>query len=88
MVVVDKLSKSAHFTPVQFTYKVVQIAKILMQNIFKLHNLSKMIISNWDVKFTSAFLEGLTWGVGHSTTFQYRISPSNIWIDRKSQSSS
>eukprot|EP00253_Pinus_taeda_P018429 PITA_18429 len=34
MVVVDKLSKAAHFIPVQSTYKAVQIAHLFMQNVF------------------------------------------------------
>eukprot|EP00253_Pinus_taeda_P021075 PITA_21075 len=55
MVVVDKLSKEAHFIPVQSTYRVMQIAHIFMQNVFKLHGLPKTIISDRDVKFTSAF---------------------------------
>lgn len=52
MVVVDKLSKSTHFIPVQSTYKAVQIANIFMQTIFRLHGLPKVIISDRDVKFT------------------------------------
>lgn len=55
MVVVDKLSKASHFIHVQSTYKAVQIAHIFMQNVFKLHGLPKTIISDHDVKFTSAF---------------------------------
>jgi len=46
MVVVDKLRKPAHFIHVQSTYKAVQIANIFMQNVFKLHGLPKMIISD------------------------------------------
>eukprot|EP00253_Pinus_taeda_P024097 PITA_24097 len=55
MVVVDKLSKAAHFIPVQSTYKATQIAHIFMHNVFKLHGLPKTIISDVDVKFTSTF---------------------------------
>lgn len=63
MVVVDKLSKSAHFIPVQSTYCVAQIANIFMQNIFKHHGLPKTIISDRDVKFTSAFWRTLFEGL-------------------------
>ena len=55
MVVVDKLSKSTHFIPMESIYRVVQIAHVFMQNIFRLHGLPKTIISDRDVKFTSAF---------------------------------
>eukprot|EP00253_Pinus_taeda_P002208 PITA_02208 len=69
MVVVDKLSKAAHFIPVQSTYKAVQIAHIFMQNIFKLHGLPKVIISDRDVKFTSAFWQTLFAELGTQLNF-------------------
>ena len=53
MVVVDKLTKAAHFIPVKSTHKTDDIANIFMKDIFKLHGLPKAIISNRDVKFTS-----------------------------------
>ena len=55
MVVVDKLTKAAHFIPVKSTHKTDDIAKIFMKEIFKLHGLPKAIVSNRDVKFTSNF---------------------------------
>jgi hypothetical protein len=55
MVVIDKLIKSAHFIPVKSTYKDIKIAEILMEEIFRLHGIPKMVISDRDVKFTSTF---------------------------------
>eukprot|EP00253_Pinus_taeda_P019762 PITA_19762 len=75
MVVVDKLSESAHFIIVQSTYRAVQIANIFMQNIFKLHEIPKMIISNQDVKFTSAFLKSLFEGLGTQLHFSTTYHP-------------
>eukprot|EP00253_Pinus_taeda_P020750 PITA_20750 len=46
MIVVDKLSKSAHFIPVQSTYRAAQIANIFMQNIFRLHGLGTQLSFN------------------------------------------
>ena len=34
MVIVDKLSKSAHFIPVKSTYKVVNVAEIFLKEVF------------------------------------------------------
>ena len=59
MVVVDKLTKESHFIPVKSTYKSDAIAKILMKEIFKLHGLPIIIISDRDSKFTSAFWQAL-----------------------------
>jgi len=64
MVVVDKLRKSSHFIHVQSTYTKVQITNIFMQNIFKLHGIPKMIIFDWDIKFTSTFWKALFEGLG------------------------
>ena len=58
MVLVDKLTKAAHFIPVNFTHKNDDIAKIFMKEIFKLHGLLKAIFSDRDVKFTSNFWKG------------------------------
>ena len=55
MVVVDKLSKKAHFIPVKTTYKAANIADIFLKQIFRLHGIPKVIISDRDPKFTSNF---------------------------------
>ena len=51
MVVVDKLSKAAHFIPVKYTYKVVNIVDIFMKEIFKLHGVPKVIVSDREENF-------------------------------------
>ena len=53
MVVIDKLSKAAHFILVKTTYKDANIADIFMKQIFRLHGIPKVIISNKDPKFTA-----------------------------------
>ena len=52
MVVVDKLSKATHFIPVKTTYKAANIADIFLKHIFRVHGISKDIISYRDPKFT------------------------------------
>jgi hypothetical protein len=59
MVVVDKLSKVAHFIPVKSTFKAINIANIFMKEIFRLHGMPKEIISDRDTKFTSNFWKSL-----------------------------
>jgi len=75
MVVVDKLSKSAHFIPMQSTYKAVLIAHIFMKNIFRLHGLLKKIISNRDVKFTMVFWKTLFAELGTQLNFSTTYHP-------------
>jgi hypothetical protein len=63
MVVIDKLSKSAHFIPVKSTYKEINITEIFMKEIFRLHGIPKMVILDRDVKFTSTFWKELFAGL-------------------------
>jgi len=53
IVVVDKLSKTAHFVPAKSAYKTVEITNIFMKEIFRLHGIPKVVILDRDVKFTS-----------------------------------
>ena len=55
MVVVDKLSKVAHFIPVKTTYKATNIVDIFLKQFFRLHGISKVIISDRDPKITGNF---------------------------------
>lgn len=86
MVVVEKLSKSAHFIPVQSTYRVVQIAHIFMQNVFRLHGLPKTIIYDHDVKFTLAFWKTLFEGLGTQLNFiiayHTQIDGQTEWVNQ------
>ena len=58
MVVVDKLSKVDHFIHVKSTYKVVNNANIFMKEIFMLHSVPKLIVSDRDRKFAGNFSKG------------------------------
>jgi hypothetical protein len=59
MVVVDKLSKSAHFVPFKSTCKAIDIANFFMKEIFRLHCMPREIVSGRDTKFTSSFWKSL-----------------------------
>ena len=77
MVVVDKISKEAHFIPVKTTYKATNIVDIFMKQIFCLHGIPKVIISDRDPKFTGNFwnslLKGLNTTLNFSTSFHPHI---------------
>jgi hypothetical protein len=53
LVVVDKFSKYGHFIPLHHPFTAIQIAKLFLDNIYKLHGLPKAIISDRDPIFTS-----------------------------------
>lgn len=53
MVVVDRLSKYAHFIPLTHPNTVVSIAKLFLVHVFRLRGLPKSIVSDRDRVFTS-----------------------------------
>jgi hypothetical protein len=75
MVVIDKLSKSSHFIPVRSTFKDINIDKIFMKEIFRLHGIPKMVISDRDVKFTSSFWKELFAGINTNLNFSMSYHP-------------
>ncbi|GJZ59465.1 putative reverse transcriptase domain-containing protein [Tanacetum coccineum] len=63
-VVVDRLTKSAHFLPIWKNYDISKLAEIFRQEIVRLHGIPTSIVSDKDPKFTSHFWKGLqkAWG--------------------------
>jgi len=55
LVIVCYISKMAHFIPTHTTADAVKIAELFIENIFRLHGLPKIIISDRDPKFPSKF---------------------------------
>jgi hypothetical protein len=53
LVVVDKFSKYAHFLPLAHPFTALQVTKLFMDNIFKLHGMPLALISYRDTIFTS-----------------------------------
>jgi hypothetical protein len=75
MVVVDKLTKAAHFVPVKTTHTTTNIAEIYMREIGRLHGIPRKIVSDRDTKFTSNFWRGLFKGFGTNLNFSTTYHP-------------
>nr|GFD04652.1 putative reverse transcriptase domain-containing protein [Tanacetum cinerariifolium] len=54
-VVVDRLTKSAHFLPIRKDYSVSRLAEIFQQGIVRLHGTPSAIVSDRDPRFASRF---------------------------------
>jgi hypothetical protein len=54
-VIVDRLTKSAHFIPVNTNYNVQKYAKIYIARMLCLHEVPKMIISDRGSQFVACF---------------------------------
>ena len=75
MVIIDKFSKSGHFIHAKSTYKAINIAEIFMKEIFRLHGIPKMVISDRGVKFTSTFWKELFVGLNTNLNFSTIYHP-------------
>ena len=59
MVVMDKLTKVAHFIPVKTTYSASDATQVFIRDIVRFHGVPKNIVSDRDVKFNSKFWKEL-----------------------------
>ncbi len=64
LVIIDHLSKQAHFIPTIKTLDAHGLAQLYISSIFKLHGLPSSIISDCDSLFTSSFWKELTTRLG------------------------
>ena len=55
LVVVDRLTKMAHFIPTRESVSVPQVADLFLSHIFCLHGLPRSKVSDRDTRFTSHF---------------------------------
>jgi hypothetical protein len=75
MVVVDKLTKDAHFIPMKVTHKETNVADIYMREVARLHGIPKTIVFDRDPKFTSNFWKGLFKGFRTNLNFNTTYHP-------------
>ena len=59
LVVVDKLTKYGHFIPLKHPFTATTVAQLFVDNVYKLHRMPKVLISDRDKVFTSTFWQQL-----------------------------
>lgn len=59
LVVVDRLSKYSHFIALSHPYTAQDVINLYMDNVFKLHGLPKVIVTDRDPIFTSSIWQAL-----------------------------
>ena len=74
-VVVDRLTKVAHFIPVKTTYTSAKLAKIYMTRIVCLHGVPRSIVSDRGTQFTSKFWNQLHETLGTMLEFSTAFHP-------------
>ena len=74
-VIVDRLTKSAHFIPVRTNYSLQKLAKLYIFEIVRLHGVPLSIISDKDPRFTSRFWKKLQEALGTRLSFSIAFHP-------------
>jgi IS30 family transposase len=74
-VIVDRLTKVAHFIPVKTTYSGAKLAKLYMSRIVCLHGVPKKIVSDRGSRFTSKFWEKLHESMDTKLNFSSKYHP-------------
>ena len=74
-VVVNRLTKLAHFLPVRTEYSLDKIVELYIKEIFWLHGIPISIISDRDSRFTSRFWENLRESLGTRLNFRTMFHP-------------
>ena len=54
-VIIDRLTKSAHFIPVRIDYSIDRLVELYVNEIVRLHGVPLSIVSDRDPRFTSRF---------------------------------
>jgi transposase InsO family protein len=74
-VVVNTLTKSAHFIPMRMTYQEADIARVFISEIVRLHGVPKRIISDRGSVFTGRFWTSFQEALGTQLNFSTVYHP-------------
>lgn len=74
-VIVDRLTKSAHFIPIKTTHTVYKLAELYIKEIVRLHGVPNSIVSDRDTRFTSKFWKSLQENLGTRLKFSTAFHP-------------
>ncbi|KAJ9563826.1 hypothetical protein OSB04_008986 [Centaurea solstitialis] len=74
-VIVDRLTKSAHFLPIREDYKMDKLARIYIKEIVTRHGVPISIISDRDSRFTSRFWQSLQKSLGSQLDWSTAYHP-------------
>ncbi|KAL4038036.1 hypothetical protein IC575_001639 [Cucumis melo] len=74
-VVVDRLTKLAHFVPGKSTYTASKWVQLYMSEIVRLHGVPVSIVSDRDARFTFKFWKGLQTAMGTRLDFSTAFHP-------------
>ena len=74
-VIIDKLTKSAHFLPIRTTFTLDKLASLYVKEIVRLHGVPMSIVLDRDMHFTSKFWRNLQNALGTQLNFSTLFYP-------------
>ena len=74
-VIVDRLTKSAHFIPLRVGYTMDKLAQLYIREIVRLHGIPTSIVSDRDPRFVSRFWKSLHQALGTRLHFSTAFHP-------------
>ena len=74
-VIVDRLTKSAHFLPMKVSYSLDKLTEVYIREVVRLHGVPFSIVSDRDPRFTSRFWPGLQHALGTKLRFSTAFYP-------------
>jgi hypothetical protein len=74
-VIVDRLTKAAHFIPTKVKYSLEKLTELYLQEIVRLHGVPESIVSDRDPCFTSRFWRSLQQAMGTKLQFSTAYHP-------------
>ena len=63
-VIMDQLTNSSHFLPIQMTFTLEKFCRLYIQEIIRLHGIPVSIVSDWDPRFMDHFWESFKRAMG------------------------
>ena len=74
-VIVDRLTKSAHFLPMKVNFSMDRLASLYIKEIVRKHGVPVSIVSDRDPRFTSRFWHSLQKALGTKLSFSTAFHP-------------
>ena len=87
-VIVDRLTKSAHFLAMQMTFTLERLCRFYIREIVRLHGVPVSIVSDRELRFTAHFWKSFQKAMGTRLTMStYSFPPIDRWSVREDQTS-
>jgi len=74
-VIVDRLTKSTHFIPINIKFSLEKLTSMYISEIVRLHGVPSSIVSDRDLRFTCRYWESLNKALGTKLSLSLAYHP-------------